>query len=104
MEHQLNIKTNSGPGVLRLRQTGRRFEVLGLDVSGRTNVAFGFDPKRATEVLDTCSDAWQCFGIANRVSHADVVLSNSEMRAVCVEDIAAALKVIRVRCFDPEEI
>lgn len=103
MEHVLQVKTGRGTGILRLQQKGRRFTVLGLTVEGES-ATFGFDPSKATTVLDKGSDALQCFNIASDVRYGDVVLSNSEMRAVCVEDIAAALKVVKVRCFNPEDI
>lgn len=103
MEHTLQVKTTSGTGILRLQQQGRRFTVVDLTVNGESET-FGFDPSKATAILDKGSDALQCFNIASSVRYGDVVLSNSEMRAVCVEDIAAALKVVKVRCFNPEEI
>lgn len=104
MDHELKIKTSSGAGQLRLKQSGRNFEVVSLAIDGDDNAVFGFDPKHATAVLDKGSDALQCFNIASDVRYGDVVLSNTTMRAACVEDIAAALKVVKVCCFNPEAI
>lgn len=104
MLHELNVKTNAGPGVLRVEQKGRTFKVVGLSVANNANASFGFDPNSAAEVLDLGSDALQCFNIACRVRYGDVILDNCAMRAICVEDLAAALKHVKIRCFNPEEI
>lgn len=103
-DHVLNIKTSAGPGILRLQQTGRRFTVVSLSVPDDDNATFGFDPSKATAILDKGSDAYDCFNIASDVRYGDVVLSNTEMRAVCVQDIEAALKQVKVCCFNPEDI
>jgi len=103
MHHELKLKVAGGPAILRLEQSGRRFRVLDLQADGE-RVTFGFDPSKATAVLDKGSDAYQCFNIASDVRFGDVVLSNTEMRAACIQDIEAALTVVKVRCFNPEDI
>lgn len=104
MLHELKVKTNAGPGVLSVRQRGRNFEVLALTLKNDEHASFGFDPGSATEVLDSGSDALQCFNIACRVRYGDVILGNQDMRAVCLEDLAAALTRVKIRCYNPEEI
>lgn len=102
-EHKLKVKTSAGAGVLTLNQRGRQFDVIELMVGG-TQHTFGFRLKAGAVNLDEFSDAWQCFGISSRVQVGATVLGNETMRAVCVEDIAAALAAVSVACFNPEEI
>lgn len=114
VDHELSVKVSGGDaGVLKLRQEGRRFTVIGLtlndpelmrQLSDGDNVCFGFDPANATEVLDTSSDAYQCFNTSTEVKYGDVTLSCTEMRASCIEDIKAALTRVKINPFNPEAI
>lgn len=102
--HHIEVKTNHGEGTLTVEQQGRRFRVISLKTVNDDNEAFGFDDKHALSVLDNSSDAYQCFGIPTRIQYGTVLLGNDEMKAQCVEELKAALKVVKIRCFDPEAV
>lgn len=105
MNHEIKVKTTAGAGVLALTQRGRTFTVTGLVLnSSGEQQAFGFRAKAGARVLDERSDSWQCFGISHRVQVGDTILSSTEMRAACVQDIGDALNHVQVACYNPEEI
>lgn len=105
MKHELKVKTNAGPGVLTLVQQGRKYAVIGLVLNGQAESAvFGFRAKAGATVLDESSDSRQCLGITHRVQVGTTILDSTEMRAVCVEDIVAALAHVQIACYNPEEI
>ena len=103
--HELRLKTASGMATLRLLQKGRRFDVTGFEVDGRPELSLAFDPKGGgVENLDDTSDAAQCFGVSTKVKIDGVFLSASEMKASCIEELSAALKKVKLRTYNAEEI
>lgn len=102
---ELKLSTPAGQAVLVLNREGRIFHVESFEVAGRPELSLAFSAKGAgVEDLDGTSDAAQCFGVSTKVRYGNVVLGNTEMRAASREELEYALKQVKVRTFNSEEI
>ncbi len=104
-EFKVNVNTPSGTAVLTLFQNGRYFEVLDFEVEGRPELTLAFSPTGVgVENLDESSDAAQCFNLSTKIRYGGVLLGNLVMRANSREELEYALKQVKVRTFNHEEI
>lgn len=104
-EFTLDVKTPAGPAVLTLAQNGRYFEVVDFEVAGHPELSMAFAPTGSgVENLDERSDVAQCFNLSTKICYGNVVLGNLVMRANSREELEYALKQVKVRTFNHEEI
>lgn len=101
----MTVNTPSGKATLRLSQKGRRFTVLAFEVEGKPDLALAFEPKGPdVENLDERSDIAQCFNLSNKIRYNGVTLGNSEMIANSIEEVVYALRNVKLRAYNHEEI
>ena len=104
-EHEVALNTPSGKAQLRLSRKGRTFTVLDFEVEGRPELSLAFAPDGpGVENLDEASDVSQCMGRSTCVRYNGVTIGNLEMKANSFEELAYALKHVKIRPFNPEEI
>lgn len=89
---------------LILSRKNRDFQVLDFVCVNHPERTVAFIPSSAVEVLDTTSDSAQCLNRVHKVRVGSVVLGTDSMRANSVEELAAALAVVSLSAYDPEEI
>lgn len=103
--HELQLNTPCGKARLTLAQQGRVFEVCAFEVENRPELSLAFAPSGlGVENLDTDSDIAQCFNLSNKIRYQGVTLGNLEMKANSLEELAYALKNVKIRVFNHEEI
>lgn len=106
-EHTLRVKTTAGMATLLLAQQGRKFLVKSFLADDAPDRSLGFSPQGpGVEDLDAGkSDASQCFNISTHVRvDGNVTLSVHEMKASCIEELRSALKKVKLRAWNREEI
>jgi hypothetical protein len=105
VRHALKLKTNIGPIELDLLQTGSTFQVERIESLEEPEFQVGFEPKGPGVVnLDDYSDAMDVFGISTSIRVDRITLGSLEMRAHSIEELEAALKSVKFRRWNHEEI
>lgn len=104
MKHTLELSKSGNTVLLELEQKGRTFQVLKAQVKDRPELSIGFDPASADEVLDETSDARQVFNIAMSVRVQGCTLNMKEMRAADIETLTQALRKVKFRFWNQEEV
>ena len=105
VRHALKLKTNIGPVELDLLQTGSTFEVERIESLEEPEFQVGFEPQGPGVVnLDNYSDAMDVFGISTSIRVDRITLGSLEMRAHSIEELEAALKSVKFRRWNHEEI
>jgi hypothetical protein len=105
VRHSLKLKTNIGAVELDLLQTGSTFQVERIESLEEPEFQVGFEPKGPGVVnLDDYSDAMDVFGISTSIRVDRITLGSLEMRAHSIEELEAALKSVKFRRWNHEEI
>lgn len=105
VRHSLKLKTNIGPVELDLLQKGSTFEVERIESLDEPEFQVGFDPDGPGVInLDKSSDAMDVFNISTTIRVDRITLSSLEMRAHSIEELEAALKKVKFRRWNHEEI
>lgn len=103
--HTLTLKSASGPVLLEVVRTGRKYRVTKFEAINRPELYVAFAAENpGFENLDGKSDIAQCFNLSNKVKYDSVIIGTQEMRANSWEELAYALTTVKLRLYNPEEI
>lgn len=105
VKHELELATPCGKARLTLAQQGRVYQVCEFEVADRPELSLAFASEGpGIENLDRDSDIAQCFNLSNKIRYQGVTLGSLEMKANSLEELAYALKNVKIRLYNHEEI
>lgn len=101
IKHEFKVQTDAGVAKLMLMQRGRVFDVIRFEVMENPEISIGFKIKGVVvENMDESSEIWESFKISTKVRFNDVILSATQMRATCIEELMYVLQRVSLATYD----